>query len=175
MKILANVLLYELIWILCVLGGNKGALAALPLLLGHLVLSHKKRADLQMMGFVLFVGLLIDGTLHQVGLFIFTSPGFPIPFWLMVVWLGLSITPNHSLAWLKNRPLPAALFGALGGPLAYWAGEKLGAVSFGWPLFQALLLLSVVWIFTWSLIMYFSVLITKEDNNGHRVPYKNGE
>lgn len=175
MKIFANVLLYQLIWFLCVLGGNKGALAALPLLLVHLALSHKKRADLQMMGFVLFVGLLVDGTLQQVGLFIFTRPGFPIPFWLMVIWLGLAITPHHSLAWLKNRPLPAALFGALGGPLAYWAGGQLGAVSFGWPLLQSLLVLSLVWIFTWSLIMYFSVLASKGGNDGHGAPRESVE
>lgn len=170
MKIFANVILYQLIWLLCVLGGNSGALAALVLLLVHLALSKKKGADLKMMGFVLFVGLVVDTTLRQVGLFLFTDPGWPIPFWLMVIWLGLAITPHHSLAWMKNRLWAAALFGAVGGPLAYWAGARLGAVSFGWPLLQALSLLSVVWIFTWSLIMYFSVLTTDEDKDGRLLP-----
>ena len=158
MKILVNVVLYQFIWFLCVLGGNKGAFAALPLLLLHLALSSSRRADLQMMCFMLFLGVLVDGTLQHVGFFTFTNPGFPIPVWLMVIWLGLAITPHHSLAWMKNRPLLSAVFGALGGPAAYWAGAQLGAASFSWPLLQALPLLAVVWAFTWSLVMYFSVL-----------------
>lgn len=158
MKIFFNVLLYQLIWFLCVLGGNKGAIAALPLLLIHLALSGSRGADLKMMGFMIFLGLLVDGTLQQVGFFSFTIPGFPIPFWLMVIWLGLAITPHHSLAWLKNRPLLSAVFGALGGPVAYWAGARLGAASFGWPLLQALGFLSVIWAFIWSLVMFYSVL-----------------
>ncbi len=158
MKIFVNVILYQLIWFLCVLGGNKGAIAALPLLLLHLAFTNCRGADLKMMGFMLFLGLLVDGTLQQVGFFSFTTPGFPIPFWLMIIWLGLAIIPQHSLAWLKNRLLLSAVFGALGGPAAYWAGTRLGAASLGWPLLQSLVFLSVIWAFIWSLIMFFSVL-----------------
>jgi hypothetical protein len=158
MKTAINVILYQLIWFLCVLGGNKGAVAALPLLLVHLVTSRTKGADLKMMGFMLFLGLIVDSTLHQVGFFTFTNTGFPIPLWLMVIWLGLAITPHHSLAWLKYRPLLSAVFGALGGPVAYWAGARLGAASFSWPLLQALPFLAVIWAFIWALVMYFSVL-----------------
>lgn len=161
MKVVLNVILYQLIWFLCVLGGNKGAMMALPLLLVHLVLSKTKNADLKMMGFLLFLGLIVDSTLHQVGFFTFTITGFPIPFWLIVIWLGLAITPHHSLAWLKNRPLLSALFGALGGPVAYWAGVRLGAASFSWPMLQSLAFLAVIWAFIWTLVMYFSGLTTQ--------------
>lgn len=111
-----------------------------------------------MMGFMLFLGLLVDGTLQQVGFFEFTITGFPIPFWLMVIWLGLAITPHHGLAWLKNRPLLWAIFGAIGGPVAYWAGVRLGAASFNWPQLQALAFLAFIWAFIWTLVMYFSVM-----------------
>ncbi len=158
MKIFINVLLYQLIWILCVLGGNTGAIAALPLLLLHLALSGCRDADLKMMGLMAFLGLVVDGTLQQIGFFQFASPGIPMPLWLMVIWLGLAITPHHSLAWLKTRPVLSAVFGALGGPAAYWAGVRLGAASFNWPLLQALAFLSVIWACIWSLVRYCSVL-----------------
>ena len=155
-----NLILYQLIWFLCVLGGNKGAIVALPILLIHLVITRTRGADLKMMGFMLFLGLLVDGTLHQVGFFEFTITGFPIPLWLMVIWLGFAITPHHGLAWLKNKPLLWAVFGAIGGPFAYWAGVRLGAASFNWPQMQALATLAFIWAFIWTLVMYFSVIST---------------
>lgn len=161
MQIIINVILYLLIWFLCVLGGNKGAMIALPLLLVHLATSKTKNADLKMMGFLLFLGCTVDSTLHQVGFFTFTNTRFPIPFWLVVIWLGLAITPHHSLAWLKNQPLLSAVFGALGGPAAYWAGTQLGAASFSWPMLQSLAFLAVIWAFIWTLVMHFCVLSTR--------------
>ena len=49
--------------------------------------------------------------------------------------------------------LLSALFGALGGPLAYWAGVRLGASTFHWPLLSSLALLAVVWAFLWTGVM----------------------
>jgi hypothetical protein len=38
-------------------------------------------------------------------------------------------TLNLSLGWLKGRPALAALLGAVGGPLAYFAGHRLGGIE----------------------------------------------
>jgi hypothetical protein len=157
MKIVYNVLVYQLIWFLSVLGGNTGAYWGVLLLLLHLLLTPKRGADLRMMGFLLFTGLLVDGTLHQVGFITFTETGWPIPFWLMVIWLGFAITPHHSLAWLQNRPILSMLFGALGGPAAYWAGARLGASTFTWTLLPSLCTLSLIWALLLPVIMHFSV------------------
>lgn len=158
MSIVGNVLIYQVIWFLAVLGGNTYAYGGLVLLLVHLFFSPVRGDDLRMMGFLLFTGLLVDGTLHQVGFFSFTETGFPIPRWLIIIWLGLAITPHHSLAWLKNRPLLSLLFGAMGGPAAYWAGARLGAATFNWPLVPSLLTLAVIWAFLWPAVMFFSVM-----------------
>ncbi len=153
MRILANVLIYQLIWFACVLGGTPGALASLPLLALHLVLSRVRRADLQLMALLLAAGLLIDGALQFFGFFSFRTGGQPIPLWLAVVWLGLAILPHHSLSWLKGRPLLAFAFGASGGPLAYWAGVRLEAASFSWPLATSILVLALIWGLFWPLAM----------------------
>ncbi|MGW8195131.1 MAG: DUF2878 domain-containing protein [Desulforhopalus sp.] len=157
MRIFVNVLSYQTIWFLSVLGGNKGALFGLAIVLLHLLLTDNRKDDLKMVGFMLFVGMLVDGTLHQIGFFSFTSGGFPLPFWLIVIWLGLAITPHHSLAWLKKHPWYSMLFGALGGPLAYWAGVRLGAASFNWPPTPSLIILAVIWGLLWPVVMHFSV------------------
>lgn len=157
-----NVGINQAIWFFCVLGGNSGALFALPLLALNILLSRHKRVDLQMIGLLLFIGVLIDGSLQAIGFFSFTSAGFPIPLWLAVIWAALAALPHHSLAWMKNRILLSALFGALGGPLAYWAGVRLGAATFHWPLLSSLALLAVVWAFLWTGVMAFAGCQTME-------------
>ncbi|WP_319549908.1 DUF2878 domain-containing protein [Desulfogranum marinum] len=162
MKSLINILTYQAIWFMGVLGGTIGAYGGILLLLIHLIFSPVRGADLRMMGFLLFTGLLVDGTLHQVGFISFTVTGFPIPFWLMVIWLGLAITPHHSLAWLKHRLLLSMFFGAMGGPVAYWAGTRLGAATFNYALLPSLLSLSLIWAILWPVVMYFSVVPRKK-------------
>jgi hypothetical protein len=142
---LVNIALYNLIWWIAVLGGNRYAWLAAMLLLPHLLLSHKRKADLIMLGSLLATGLVIDGLLVQLGLFHFPQQQWPIPAWLMVIWLALATLPLHSLSWLQNQLPLTALLGALAGPLAYWAGVRFEAASFGWPLLSALLTLALVW------------------------------
>lgn len=153
MNPLVNIGINQVIWFLCVLGGNVGALFALPLLVVNILLSRSKKADLQLTGLLLLIGAVVDGSLQVIGFFDFTSPGLPVPLWLAVIWAALAALPHHSLAWMKERMLLSALFGALGGPLAYWAGVRLGAATFHWPLLSSLALLAVVWTFLWAGVM----------------------
>ena len=153
MKLVANALAYQAVWFAAILWGNPGAAAGCVIILLLLVTSECRWDDLKMIGFLLLMGALVDGTLQQTGFFTFRSSSFPIPFWLLVIWAGLGMTIHHSLAWLKNKLLLAALFGGLGGPAAYWAGTRMGAASFNWPLPISLILLAVVWSLLFLVIM----------------------
>lgn len=130
-------------------------------LLLHLAFSSVRIADVRMMVLLLFIGLVVDGTLHQIGFISFKETGFPIPFWLVVIWLALAITPHHCLSWLKNRLFLSPIFGALGGPIAYWAGVRFGASTFNWSLPLSIGTLAVIWAALWPAVMYFSVVICK--------------
>jgi hypothetical protein len=151
-----NIALYQAIWFACVLMGTAGALGSLVPLALHLWLSRRRRADLQMMGILLVAGLVIDGSLQLSGFFRFTAAALPIPLWLAVIWLALATLPHHSLGWMKGRPLLSAALGAIGGPLAYWAGVRLDAAAFSWPLLPSLLLLAVIWAMLWPAVMFFA-------------------
>lgn len=158
MNIIVNVVTYQAVWFLCVLGETRGALVGLLLLGLHLFFSPIRMLDLKMMGILLVVGLGIDGILHALGFFSFNVAARPIPFWLLVIWLALAILPHHSLAWLKSRFLLSAFFGALGGPLAYWAGVRLGAAYFNWSLLASLGTLAIIWAFLWPAVMFFAAM-----------------
>ncbi len=175
MKALINIVIYQVIWFLAVGAGNVGALFGALLLPVHLLISGKRRLDLWMMAFMLAAGLVIDGTLHQIGFYTFTAGGFPIPFWLAVVWLGLAITPGHSLAWMRSRPLLCVVLGALGGPAAYWAGVRLGAAEFNWSLPLSLLTVALIWACLWPLTMTVSGTIERRLQSRLQKPEKRGE
>lgn len=155
MKLVINALAYQAVWFLAILWGNTGGLLGCVLILTLLATSEYKYADIRMIAFSIFLGMLVDGTLQQIGFFSFSNPGLPIPFWLLVIWAGLAMTIHHSLSWLKGNLLLAALFGGMGGPAAYWAGTRLGAATFNWSLPASLCLLAVIWALMFPLIVFY--------------------
>jgi hypothetical protein len=156
MNTIVNFAIYQIVWIVCVRFGNTGGLISLPLLTIHLILSDKRREDIKTMGLLLVAGLLVDGTLNAAGFFAFDPPGHPIPFWVMTIWLGLATLVHHSLAWLKSRLLLCSIFGALGGPIAYWSGVRMGAAAFNWELLPSLLVLAAIWASLWPGVMHLA-------------------
>ena len=52
------------------------------------------------------------------------------PHWMVALWMMFATTMNLSLAWMKRSLWLAAILGATGGPLSYWAGAELGALTF---------------------------------------------
>ena len=161
MKLYVNALAYQAVWFSAILWGNLGAVAGCLIILILLTTSEHRGEDLKMIGFLMFLGLLVDGTLQQVGFFTFRNSGWPIPFWLLIIWLGLAMTIHHSLSWFKDKLLLAALFGGLGGPAAYWAGTRMGAATFNWSLPTSLLVLAIIWSLMFPTIMLFSRLPLK--------------
>jgi hypothetical protein len=154
MNIFVNILIYQGVWFLGVLYGDRGGLMALSLLALHFVLSPRRLADLKIMVVFVAAGLLIDSLLQMIGVLTFFAPSRPIPFWLMVIWAGLATLPLHGLRWMQGRHLINVFFGALGGPLAYWAGARLGAASFPHSDVFSLVVLAVVWAVFWPLAMH---------------------
>ncbi len=66
------------------------------------------------------------------------------PYWIVAMWLLFATLLNRSLRWMHDRLAVAAVFGAIGGPLAFYAGHRLGAVEFGnFPL--AMVALAIGW------------------------------
>ncbi len=94
------------------------------------------------------IGFLVDTALIALGVFVPVRWLMPSPLstlWLVALWANFATTLNVSLSWLHGKPLMAAILGALGGPLAYWAGERLGAIEMDRPLLVPLLVVGLAW------------------------------
>jgi hypothetical protein len=93
------------------------------------------------------LGWLWESLFHLFGLIRF--PGHPesalmAPLWMAMLWLNFATVLNHSLLWLSRNLLICTVFGAVGGPLAFWAGSQMGAAMLPGEHYS-LLALSLAW------------------------------
>ncbi|EYC50941.1 hypothetical protein AZ34_07555 [Hylemonella gracilis str. Niagara R] len=137
MRKLINFLIYQTGWLVCVLGAARGwpwagVVFVLVALAWHLRQAEDPRAELRLAMIAALVGALWDTLLAATGIVQFTN-GVLIEgtaaYWMVALWVLFGMTLNVSLAWLKQHLLGAAILGAVGGPLAYLAGARLGALS----------------------------------------------
>ncbi|EFQ65188.1 MULTISPECIES: DUF2878 domain-containing protein [Pseudomonas] len=146
LKTLANAALFQCGWFACVLGGDSPwLLVAVAVLIIHLLWISSAAEDGVLIIGVTLAGTLLDTLLRSLGVFHFSEPGPLIPFWLMLLWALLATTLHHCLAWSARPWWRAALLGAVGGPLSYYAGSQLAGVEFGYGLGPTMALLAVLW------------------------------
>jgi hypothetical protein len=67
------------------------------------------------------------------------------------------MTLRHSLGWLRGRYLLAAALGAVAGPLAYWAGSKLGAIELAGTT-RAALAIGAAWTVSMVILLRIEVM-----------------
>jgi Protein of unknown function (DUF2878) len=141
MHLIANIVLFQIGWFACVLGAANnlawiGSLTALAIAVLHVQLAKRSAVELQLLLLVVTLGFAWDSLIASAGLMQFNS-GVMLdglaPYWMAALWLAFATTLNVSMRWMRGRVLIAILFGAIGGPLAYYAGAKLGALSFPDP------------------------------------------
>ncbi|QXH68206.1 MULTISPECIES: DUF2878 domain-containing protein [Pseudomonas] len=146
LKNLANAVLFQCGWFACVLGGDSlWLLVGVAALVIHLLWISSAAEDGVLIISVTLAGTLLDTLLRSLGVFHFSEPGPLIPFWLMLLWALLATTLHHCLAWSARPWWRAALLGAMGGPLSYYAGSQLAGVQFGFGLGPTMAGLAVIW------------------------------
>ena len=150
---LINYALYQAGWFACVLGGASqrpwtGFLIATILIGVHLTLSLERSLEIRLVVMATAVGLAVETVQIATGTYRFSSgtvnDALPPP-WMLAMWAQFATTFRFSLSHVIRRPLYAALLGATGGPIAFLAGERLGAVTLLPPLTRGLLRLSISW------------------------------
>jgi hypothetical protein len=150
-------------WFACVLGDSYGMPLLGPAVVAVLLALHlgviapetrlREVAILLLAGLVGYTG---DSALVLAGAIGFdpgSGPGVPTKLWMVALWMNFATAFNSALYWLAGRPLLASLLGALGGPMAYLAGVKLGALAFPGGTVWALALIAVEWAVAMPLLL----------------------
>jgi hypothetical protein len=162
---LVNYTLYQIGWFACVLGAASqrpwtGCLIGMSLVGVHVALSVEPVLEVRLVVLTTAVGAAVEMIQIAAGTYRFTSgtvnDALPPP-WLLAMWAQFATTFRFSLRSVVTRPVLAALFGAAGGPIAFLAGERLGAVTLLPPLAQSLLRLSISWAI--ALVVFSAVVL----------------
>lgn len=160
-----NALWFQTTWFCAVLGRHE-LLPVIAALLGlHLVLVRDTGRELLKLSALAAVGISVDAGLSATGVYQFQG-GALVPLWLCGLWLAFATTTTRSLSFLASRPRLTALAGAVVLPLNYWAGQRLGAVEFGYSLPITLAAMSATWLVMLPVIYRLSRLL-----DGVRVTY----
>ena len=184
--LVTNFILFQLAWFACVLGAAKampwvGVGVTLIILGWHFYRAEQAKPEITLMLTALFIGAIFDQSMLTLQLIEYQAHGWStwpwstwpwstwpwsdwhwnnylVPVWILALWLAFASTLNVSLAWMHDRYLIAMLFGLAGGPLAYFAAEKLGAVTVSSP--NAYIALAI----GWGVITPLLVRIAKRHN-----------
>jgi hypothetical protein len=138
MMLAVNILLFQIGWFACVLGAAYGepwlgALAAAAIISWHLARAAQPGRELVLVAAAAVLGALFDSLLLRTGWVRFDTGMLfdgAAPYWMVALWAIFATTLNVSLRSLRARLGLAALLGAVGGPAAYYAGARLGALEF---------------------------------------------
>lgn len=151
-----NLLAFQTAWFACIGGaaagwdwiGPVGAAAAAAM---HLRLTRRdeRPQEIAYLSVAALGGTLVDAALCRMKVTVYGGGQLTglwyCPLWMSALWLVFATTIRGSLSWLRGRVVLAALFGAVGGPLAYWAGARLRALSLGEPANDSLLAVGITW------------------------------
>lgn len=155
-----NFILFQIGWFACVISSAASqpgwGVAVAAIVIGyHLYRASKPQYEIYLILIAMTIGVLWDSLLVSLALLDYTS-GIVIPntapYWIVIMWGLFATTINVSLRWLKGKYQLSIILGAIAGPLAYYGGERLGAVNFvdtsmafialavGWAVFTPLLI-----------------------------------
>jgi hypothetical protein len=150
--VLINVALFQIGWFTCVWSAavNQpwiGVLVVVGVVAVHLWRSPVPQREAQLIVLALGIGSVFDSALVWQGWLKYSSGILApqlAPTWIIALWGLFATVLNVSLRWMRGRWAAAALFGAFGGPAAYYGGLRLGALEFG-DLSAGLTALAIGW------------------------------
>jgi len=137
--IVSNLVLFQIGWFTCVWSAAAqqpwiGALVAAGVVAAHVLRAPTPEAEFKLVFLALAIGLVFDSILAWRDWLKYSS-GIVLPniapYWIVSMWGLFATLLNVSLRWMRGRWMIASLFGAIGGPAAYYGGLRVGALEFG--------------------------------------------
>ena len=175
-----NFAFFQALWFACILGAARDivwpGLALLAcFMLWQLWPGRRARGDVGLILVCAAIGLAVDTLWIRFGLIRYHA-AVPYadwaPLWIVALWITLGLTLNHSMAWLR-RYFPASVaLGAIGSPLSYLAGSRLGAAELPADLTWPMLAFGLSWAVLVPALVWLSSKI--ENNISHHKSARSG-
>lgn len=163
LKPLINAVLFQIVWFVCLLAGNVWAVVVTVIyLVLHDRFFMRQRREWRLLLAFLGLGILVDGSLFQLGVFSSTEDVLSAytlpPIWLLCLWVSVGTLFVHSLAFLRSRYQLSAMLGAIGPTMSYFAGASLAGITLAQPTVLTLGIIAIIW----ALILPFGVWLSEK-------------
>jgi len=150
----ANAVGYQAVWFATLISASKGNMwlgFASSLIFASLMIRFggKAKQDRRILMIGLILGVSIDTMFAANGWIHYALPwpviGFA-PLWIIALWVSFTATLNHSMAFLRGNYAIAALFGFIGGPLAYFFADRaFNVIEYGSNFIWVMVGLGICW------------------------------
>lgn len=165
---IVNFAFFQALWFVCILGAaNDIVWPGLALLacfaFWQLWPGRRARGDVILVLVCLLVGFALDTLWIRLGLITYNAavPSAEwAPVWILVLWIALALTLNHCLVWLRRYLWASAVFGAIGSPLSYFAGVRLGAAALPADITLSMLAFGLSWAALMPALFYLSLYLS---------------
>ena len=148
-----NLFIFQASWFSAALLKDSSIIIMLLLLVAHAYFSPKKQADLYTMLLVLPIGLASEVLMIATGLLSYQSE-LILPIWMVLLWMHLGLSLNHSLSWLQKVPwIWQSVLAGLAGAGSYAAAANLGAINMFNPQVFSLMVIAGIWAIQFPLMM----------------------
>ncbi|RVU82727.1 DUF2878 domain-containing protein, partial [Leucothrix sargassi] len=116
-----------------------------PLLVLHFYFTPSRREDLKLLLFLMPLGMAVEAILLSTDLVRYESD-WALPIWMVLLWMHLIVSCNHSLQWLQKTPFPiVAVLSGVAGASSYAAASNLGAMIVASPRLTNLAIIGGLW------------------------------
>lgn len=147
--VVANAMAFQATWFGCVVGGGVGesiwwGAAGIALLSAMSIWRRKIGSDVLTVLALSSVGWGLEMLWINTGVLDYGQTQVPV--WIIMLWVGVALTVNHSLSFFHSYPFAGALMAAGSAPLCYLGGQRFGAVEVADP-----------WLLGWVAATWFIV------------------
>lgn len=147
--IVANLVFFKIGWLAVVFGAANGfavhgTVVVVAVALFHLIAAYDAKLELRVLAIAAIVGFVWETLMMGLQIVDYGQSSTLAPYWIVAMWVLFATTLNVGMRWLQKNPWRPVIFGALGGPLSFMAGERIGAVTFP-NAFLSLLVIGIGW------------------------------
>ena len=146
-----NLGVFQGLWFLLVLGGDAYAVFALGWFLFH-YMSYSEPQEKRLILIYAVLGIVMDSGLTALGVYQFSDDAWPIPLWLLALWLIFPTTLSHGLRWCWAGKLWILIASAFGAALTYVGGAALGDLDFPFGEPVTVITLTTCWALYFGLV-----------------------
>lgn len=132
--IILNLVAFDVCWTVTMIGAGRswwwvGPVVVAASAAGQFLLGANPRPMVAVILAGSAIGVASDLLAASLGVFTFRGSQIEFGIVFFALWVNFGTTLTPTLRFLWRRPLVAALLGGLGGPLAYWVGDRIGAIT----------------------------------------------